>query len=475
MIRYFIRHYWRYLAMALAFATISFLLGSCKVNAETGIQTTILNYTGNTYNRNVRIFSNNNNIFSNWGRSYITFNVMISTTDPNATLYPIEQVSVSSTNNIFVCNIGNTNLNLVESNTTILVYDVACDTNIGVNGIQAIDVTLFDTDGVYPIHITTSQYMTIYQNLDLNIAQVLAQQQAITQGYLNTIHSAIDLNGQYIVNTIQTLQTQLITNNNTNTQAIIDKINEIIENNQVCNYIDKVNGKENNKSLNSNGGLSEATDFTVTDYIRISKKAKIKLLQKNNTYQANICFYNINKEYISCIRQQTLIEDEILTIPNNASYIRITIEKATNRPQWEICDTSQNITNHQNQEIINQQNETNNTLKDSSIDEPNSDLEDMQENEISNSVISDLLLLPINMFENIVDAIGGTCSSFPLGELLGTSLVLPCINIPSLIGNNLWNIIDVLFCGIFVLSIRKKFVDIFENITSLKDRGNELE
>lgn len=208
---------------------ITFFASLIIVNAETGIQTTILNYTGNTYSRNVRIFSNNNNIFSNWGRSYITFNVMIMTSDPVATLYPIEQISVFSTNNIYVCQIGNTNMNLGESEGKILVYDVVCDTNIGVNGIQAIDVTLYQTDGVYPIHITTSQYMTIFQNLDLNISQVLQQQQAITQGYLNTIHSAIDLNGTYIVSAIQALQTQQIQAINNQTQQQQQQHEEIME------------------------------------------------------------------------------------------------------------------------------------------------------------------------------------------------------------------------------------------------------
>lgn len=340
MIKYFVRQYWRYIAMALAFATITFIANSCEVKAETGIQTTVLNYTGNTYNRNVRIFSNNNNIYSNWGRSYITFTTMIQTTDPSATLYPIEQISVFSSNNIFICKIGNTNLNFGESDGKILVYDVACDTNLGSNGIKAIDVTLTATDGVFPIHITTSQYMTVYQNLDLNISQVLQQQQAITQGYLNTIHSSIDLNGQYIVSAIQALQSQQIQAINNNTQA--------------------VNG-------------------------------------------------------------------------------------------------------------------VNDSINDSTTDDPSNDLNDMTQNQTSNSVISDLLLLPVTLFQNILNAISGTCNSFNLGNLFNSNLTLPCINIKNYLGNSLYNVIDVIISGIFVLSIRKKFVDVFQNITSLKDRGNELE
>ena len=79
------------------------------------------------------------------------------------------------------------------------------------------------------------------------------------------------------------------------------------------------------------------------------------------------------------------------------------------------------------------------------------------------------------MFQRIINSINGTCSTFNLGSLYGSNLTLPCIDIPSVIGSSLWGVIDVLFSGIFVLSIRKKFVDIFQNITSLQDRGNELE
>lgn len=309
------------------------------VNAETGIQTTNLGFGGISRSINQNIYRNNNNIFSNWGRSYISFNVMVTNYNTGGTIYPIKQISVTSTSNIFVCNIGNTSIDF-DYTQNGYIYDVICDVNIGVNGIQSIDINFDNYDAQDGVYVATSQYMTIYQNLELNIAQVLQQQQAITQGYLNTIHSAIDLNGTYIVSAIQALQTQQIQAINNNTQA--------------------VNG-------------------------------------------------------------------------------------------------------------------VNDSINDSSTDDPTNDLNDMNQNEISNSVISDLLLLPLNMFQRIINSINGTCSTFNLGSLYGSNLTLPCIDVPSIIGSNLWGVIDILFSGIFVLSIRKKFVDIFENITSLKDRGNELE
>lgn len=121
--------------------------------------------------------------------------------------------------------------------------------------------------------------------------------------------------------------------------------------------------------------------------------------------------------------------------------------------------------------------DTNDTLKDDSIDDNNtsSTLEDLSEDLPTNSVISDLLLLPVRLFQSILNSINGSCSSFNLGSLYGSDLTLPCINIDSLIGSNLWSVIDILFCGSFVLIIRKKFVDIFENLTELRNGGNAVE
>lgn len=117
------------------------------------------------------------------------------------------------------------------------------------------------------------------------------------------------------------------------------------------------------------------------------------------------------------------------------------------------------------------------TLNDDTIDDTNTTgtLEDLSEDLPTNSVISELLLLPVRLFQNIVNSINGSCSSFNLGSLYGSNLTLPCINIESLIGSTLWSVIDILFCGAFILVIRKKFVDIFENLTELRNGGNAVE
>lgn len=120
---------------------------------------------------------------------------------------------------------------------------------------------------------------------------------------------------------------------------------------------------------------------------------------------------------------------------------------------------------------------TNDTLTNDDVDssKTTSTLEDLSEDLPTNSVISDLLLLPVRLFQNILNSINGACSTFNLGSLFGSNLTLPCINIESLIGSTLWSVIDILFCGAFILVIRKKFVDIFHNFTDLKNGGNAVE
>lgn len=204
---------------------------------------------------------------------------------------------------------------------------------------------------------------------------------------------------------------------------------------------------------------------------------RTKILEIRYTNQANISYVMLNRitfvsngevdrliQLLSSSNSYFLTNNDLLSQINSKLGTIISNEQATT-----------NAINNQTQQQQQNHDELMDDLNDSSTDDPTNDLEDMQENEISNSVISDLLLLPLNMFQRIINSINGTCSTFNLGSLYGSNLTLPCIDIPSIIGSSLWGVIDVLFSGIFVLSIRKKFVDIFQNITSLKDRGNELE
>lgn len=86
----------------------------------------------------------------------------------------------------------------------------------------------------------------------------------------------------------------------------------------------------------------------------------------------------------------------------------------------------------------------------------------------SGGSITDLLTLPIKLIQGFVNGLNSSCVPFNLGNLYGTDLILPCINISSFIGLPLWTTIDILFSGFMILHIGKKFVKIFNDFTNLR-------
>ena len=114
-------------------------------------------------------------------------------------------------------------------------------------------------------------------------------------------------------------------NQNENTQAIIEA-------NKSCQIIDKLNIELDNKNLSANGSISDDTAKGITSYINING-ATIETLSSENRYIYG-CFYNVNKELISCVQVNT---NGTLTIPNNAYYFRSGIQKSSNKPTFKIC------------------------------------------------------------------------------------------------------------------------------------------
>lgn len=161
----------------------------------------------------------------------------------------------------------------------------------------------------------------------------------------------------------------------------------------------------------------------------------------------------------------------------DSNQVNIDISSINNKTQQQIDNDNANT-----QSIINSQQQTtnaidnvNDTLQDDTVDDPSSDITDMKNKIATNNSVSQLLTLPIQLYQNILNSVSGSCSSFSLGSLYNHNLTLPCINLQNLLGSTLYNIIDILISGLFILSFRKKMVDIFNHMTSLNDRGNELE
>ena len=356
MIRYFIRQYWRYIAMALAFATITFIANSCEVKAETNYNQSItINYSENTTSADRIIWNDPNHTskaFASAGRGYligmvIAYRYGTGVSFEIPTLYSINARTDSGYSTCEVSSLAND----MNDNTQMKasLYGFKCDLTMGTNGLISLSMNFRpQVNNAFSVELSR---LTFNNNLD---AQSIQYEQFIYDYMQNFVYP-------------------------------------------------RLNGIENNT--------------------------------------------NATKQELQWIYEY--LQNYIYTALNNQS----------------------NAINNNTQAV----NDVNDSINDSSTDDPTSDLNDMNQNQTSNSVISDLLLLPVTLFQNILNAINGTCNSFNLGNLFNSNLTLPCINIKRYLGDALYNVIDVLISGLFVLSIRKKFVDIFQNITSLKDRGNELE
>lgn len=138
------------------------------------------------------------------------------------------------------------------------------------------------------------------------------------------------------------------------------------------------------------------------------------------------------------------------------------------------------LSSNASSEIANVAEETNETLKDDSVDndKADSDISTMNNKLASNSTITQLLTMPIRLYQAILNDLNSSgCHSYNLGTMFGHYIVLPCVStrLQNALGSNLYEIIDIICAGMLILSLRKKFVDIFNNMTSLKDRGNEVE
>ncbi len=111
----------------------------------------------------------------------------------------------------------------------------------------------------------------------------------------------------------------------------------------------------------------------------------------------------------------------------------------------------------------------NSSINDDSVSDPDSFITQFSNMLANNGTITQLITLPITMFTNILNNVNGTCSSFNVGNLWGTDLIFPCIDVSAYLGSTLWGVIDVLCSGFFVLVIAKKMIKAFNNFSGMKE------
>ena len=267
---------------------------------------------------------------------------------------------------------------------------------------------------------------------------------------------------QDIINNNNENTQDIINNNNENTQNIINNNNE----NATCPVgphvidIDTFTGELG--KLNSDGSISSNVSLTVSKYFIVRPNTEYTLSYTNGSYSGSYyCLYTNSKTVITCFPHGT--NNLTFTTTGATTYVRFTLNSG------KAFSLNGPVCNNWQQEGIN---ETNSYLKDDS--DPN--IEDNEFTNLFNSVgfndpLSYLLQLPVQFINQLVSQ-SNACQTISLGTLWGVSLSLPCIDIGSIIGQQVWDIIDVLFSVGLLVVIFKNLYQTFANLMTM---GGEKE
>jgi len=165
------------------------------------------------------------------------------------------------------------------------------------------------------------------------------------------IQTSANLDSSSIINNNNNNTQSIINNNNQNTETIVNNQNENtnkqIESQQVCNLNASI--VKDNYLINSNGTEETNNNFGISDYIDVKS---ITITATNDNGYASYCFYKSDKIKINCLTNTNLQIGGLQNIPINAKYVRLSIDKRSNKPQAKICKNG-------NQAIYDQNNEDN--------------------------------------------------------------------------------------------------------------------
>lgn len=326
--------------------------------------------------------------------------------------------------------------------------------------------TAYDRDLVV-ITFTTSDYVakpwfsvTLQSGyVDNGIYQITTGNKARLDNIYLTIKNDTgdtgDATNQDVINNDKQNTQDIINNQNNNTQDIINNQNQNtqqqIESQQVCTVIDKNSIDIDNSYLLSFGGTQTNNDFGITRYFPISSSS-ILTRSVTTTNNAYMCFYNVNKDLISCVSNNNAPLTNI-DIPNNSSFVRFTINKTNNRPQFKLCTNG-------NQALEN-------TLTDDNIDSDTGTNFFNNFSTTDNGGISAIVTKPLILVNSLLDN-NNSCANLLLPSFMGAdNVTLPsgCIlwnSAPALVVN-LWNIFITGFGSYYVL---KQLFLLVENLKS---------
>lgn len=252
--------------------------------------------------------------------------------------------------------------------------------------------------------------------IDMASGIIINNQSSNTSDIINNNNN----NTNNIINNQTQNKNEIINNNNNNTNNIINNQNQNtdkeIESQQVCKEYDK-NSIVTSGGLNQNGSILTDNNFGITDYININK-ATITL---NNSYSSSTysyCFYNVNKNLISC---SLINSNNTITIPDNAYYFRGTIRLYDNKPTYKICKNG-------NQAIGDSINDLNNDINNSDSSGATNNATDFFNNFTTNTHgLTGIITAPLSAIQSLS---GATCTPLELPlPFVNKTLPLPCMRV----------------------------------------------
>ena len=214
---------------------------------------------------------------------------------------------------------------------------------------------------------------------------------------------------QEVQDSVEQVQQDLQDLNEQNIQNTQDTINS----QKVCKTIivSKTDIKTDNRFLNDSGELTVNDAYGVTDYIEIDEREFTKLSTAG--VGPSICFYTENKSLISCTRNGNMqIGNNIA--PVNTKYIRVSIQKETDAPQYKIVQCKNG-----NQAL-------NDSINDSNVSDTTNDASNFFSNFNTNTHgLTGIITSPLLAIQSLTSQ---TCEPLVLPlPFVNENLTLPCM------------------------------------------------
>lgn len=228
------------------------------------------------------------------------------------------------------------------------------------------------------------------------------------------------------------------------------------------------------------------------DYIYRYQCSQLDVTQNFNNIMFRVIVPGLDQlEYPQAIQYFGIQFSSIIDKNENSADTNAIISANNQNTQTIISNNNQNTqtiinNNNQNTTTINNSIEDIEDILNDDSDADVSILFDIEDYMPSDTPITNLLLLPINLLNATYNGLNGTCQAWeiPMGSFFNNySLTFPCINLAHRFGNqsgwtwqglSLWEIIDYMFSIYMIYNLAMLVIAAYTKISSLVDPWEEL-